>query len=473
MKNWITGIGIVGAFLLIVGVPMLRRPAEARLTLPDSATVTVITPHNEQIRHEVGRAFARWHQAKYGEPAACTWIQPGGSSDVQRILEARFKLLAREGREQEGAGFDIVFGGGDYLFGQLKRGVKVTDISGKERTVSVTEPPPLDEAVILDAFPAQRIADKPLYDPDHHWFGVVLSSFGILFNRVALADRGLPEPTGWEDLTDPRYFGWVGLADAAHSGTLRATYEAIVQRYGWERGWPALRRICANARYFASDSGQVPLDVSSGEVAAGLCVDFFAREQASVVGGNRLGYVAPAGSTVVNADPVAMLRGAPNRKVAGRFIEFLISHDGQKFWGFAKGTPDGPEMFDLRRPPIRREFYEPPLFDRLIDKVDPYQIASPLPPGTPSYFVVLPVVMEAMAVDVHDDLKRAWQRIMSETEPTRRERMVALFDALPFTAEELAAAPARWKEKPSTKLDDRLQWMAFFRGQYAQVMAVE
>lgn len=473
MRNWITGSIIVGGFLLIVGVPMLRRPVEARVDLPPSATVTVITPHNEQIRHEVGRAFARWHQATYGAPAGCVWIQPGGSSDVQRILEARFKLLAREGREQEGAGFDIVFGGGDYLFGQLKRGVKVTDGGGKERTVSITEPPPLDESKIRDAFPTQLIADKPLYDPDHHWFGVVLSSFGILFNRDVLADRGLSEPQTWDDLTDPRFFGWVGLADAAHSGTLRATYEAIVQRYGWDRGWPALRRICANARYFASDSGQVPLDVSSGEVAAGLCVDFYAREQASVVGGNRLGYAAPAGATVVNADPVAMLRGAPNRELAGRFIEFLLSAEGQEFWGFAKGTPDGPERFDLRRPPVRREFYEPPLLDRLIDKVSPYEIASPLPPGTPSYFTVLPVVMEAMAVDIHDDLKRAWQRVVQEPPGERRERMLSQFDALPFTPEELAATPARWKTDPGAKLADRLRWMEFFRGQYAAVMAVE
>lgn len=471
MTTWLPKLLLLLGFAIVLGLPVAWRPETARAPQAD-ARLVIITPHNEQIQHEFDLAFRRWYEQQFHQTVTIDWRRVGGSSDVHRLLAALYVAAARAGREDEGSGYDVVFGGGDYLFDRkLKPGVTVQAEDGTPRHVSMLQPIQPDPALVQAAFPTQSLAGRPLYDAEGHWWGVVLSSFGIVYNRDVLRDRGLPEPATWSDLCDPRYDGWLALADPAHSGSINTTYEAIVQRYGWERGWQTLRRVGANARYFASDASQVPIDVSSGEVAAGMCVDFYGRYQAGAVGGQRVGYVAPVGATVVNADPAAVLRGAPNRETAVRFIEFLLSEQGQLLWCTRKGDPDGPDQFELRRTPIRRDSYARHL-DRMIDQQSPFDVASELPPGTPAYFDVMPVVYQAMAIDTHGELKQAWRAICAEQDESRRAQMLQHFDGLPFTQLGLEEARLRWKADPNARSAERLAWTKFFLKQYEEVLSL-
>lgn len=136
------------------------------------------------------------------------------------------------------------------------------------------------------------------------------------------------------------------MVNPAQSGSVTTALEAIIQRLGWERGWQIIHRMAANARSVASSAPKVPLDVSSGDSAAGPSIDFYGRYQAQAVldagGGNRLGYIDPKGQTVIDPDPIAMLSNAPNRETAERFIRFALSDEGQALWQFkAKIRADG------------------------------------------------------------------------------------------------------------------------------------
>jgi spermidine/putrescine-binding protein len=206
-----------------------------------------------------------------------------------------------------------------------------------------------------------------------------------------------------------------------------------------------------------------------------MCIDFYGRYQAQVIaastGHDRVGYVAPADATVVTPDPVAVLRGAKNRELAVRFVQWLLSEDGQRLWSYRRGLEGGPERFELRRPPIRRDMYTPDRMANMVDDVDPFELAHPLPPNTPHYFAIVPTVLHAMAMDVHDQLKGAWKAIQSTDDLAFRAELLEDFDALPFTQQELLAAPARWKADPAAKTADRLAWTAFFREKYEKIVA--
>jgi ABC-type thiamine transport system substrate-binding protein len=460
---------LIAAFALVLVLPFARRAPRAGRS--GGPRLVVLTPHNEHIRYEIEEAFRAWHETGYGAPAEIDWRVVGGSSDIQRLLSARYEVLAREGREEEGAGYDVVLGGGDYLFDKpLKRGVTVRDARGQTRAVSITQPIALDAAFLSAVYPEPAVAGRPLYDPEGHWWGVVLSTFGVIYNRDVLRAKRLPEPRTWEDLTDPRYFGWIALVDPSHSGSIRTTYEAILQRYGWEKGWRTLREASANARYFASESAQVPVDVSMGEAAGGMCVDHYARQQQQVIGGERLGFAVPWEATVVNADPVAVLRGAGQRELAERFVRFLLGEEGQAVWCFDLGEPQGPKRFRLCRPPARRGMYRH--VDRMVERDNPFESARALPPDAPAYFDVLPTVLHAMVIDVHDDLSAAWRAVGSAPSAERRSRMLALFHELPFSPDELRSAPRRWTDDRAAKDRDRLQWTRFFRERYQAVAAM-
>ena len=96
-----------------------------------------------------------------------------------------------------------------------------------------------------------------------------------------------------------------------------------------------------------------------GEAAAGTAIDTYGISEmlwsTHVYGTPKCIYVTPKGGTAVSADPIQMLRGAPNPKAAKAFIAFLLSREGQLLHCLKAGTPGGPGKNGINRPPIRRD----------------------------------------------------------------------------------------------------------------------
>jgi len=367
------------------------------------------------------------------------------------------------------------------------------------------------------------------------YYGNVLSAFGICYNLDRLRDLGVSHPpASWNDLADPRYFGQLGLADPTKSGSVAKAFEMIVhaqcaksvaaagftreqvdrneaairtaklkvgsvpagvpQAYqdaverGWQDGVRLLRRIGANARYFTDASGKVPIDVSTGAASAGIVIDFLGRFQAelSTPPGKTspMAYVTPVGGSSVTADPVSLLRGAPHRELAVRFIEYVLSEDGQKLWNYRVGEPGGPRRFALRRLPIRRDFYpsnDPSLqtafeahSSHLSDSlgqpdVDAYRLGASfvyVPRWTSVHFGIQRDLIRAMCMDSGDELRRAWQAILAHGGPDRNPEAMRHLEALPATPVPLTWSSAIDAYTQVPRLDYMREWTAFFRVQY-------
>lgn len=454
-------------FVVLIGVPVLFRPAERDGTSVDTGVTTtlapsrqtlpliIITPHNEQIRYEFKHGFEAWHARIFGQRVNVIYNVPGGTSEIRRMLEAQFLAAIEAGRDP-GGDADLVFGGGTFEHGRLKRGVRIIS-NGQERFEPITTPVDFPEAWLNETFGENRIGDDRLYDPDKHWFGVALSGFGIVFNRDVLASLRLNEPRDWSDLCDPSLQGWIALVNPNQSGSVTTAFESIFKRVGWEQGWRILRRAGANSRYFSASSLKPPIDVSQGNAAMGVCIDFFGRFQSQALkeagDAERVGYVDPPG-VPLDADPISMLRNAPQPVLAKRFIEFCLSEEGQALWQFPKrgsalmnqgsGDQFGPEQFELRRMPIVRSMYAKH-FERFIDRVNPFELAQAANfPDVPFRDFIAPM-FAAMVMDTHHDLKDAWRAIASHPEmaahhglvdaegvgdPTLQQ-MLRLFDAMP------------------------------------------
>lgn len=183
-----------------------------------------------------------------------------------------------------------------------------------------------------------------------------------------------------------------------------------------------------------------------------------------MVGRGQLEYVTPIESTVVNADPVAVLRGSKHDELAKRFIESLLSTEGQEVLCRKVGEPNGPRRFELLRPPIRRDMYDERLGVSKKDNL--FESAQPLPVGTPSDNDVLRTVLHARVIDSHDELVRAWSAIIRVADETKKARMLALFHELPFTQDELMAAGKKWSTDRVAATNDRIAWTNFFLDRY-------
>ena len=394
---------------------------------PDATKLVIVSPHNEQIRYEFGRAFEHWYLQEHGEPVSVVWSTPGGTSEIRRMLRAQWQAALVEGRPV-GGDADLMFGGGTYEFMELSKPVTVT-IDGEERTATVLAPLEFDPAYLASVYGSDsKVGGTPLYSPEGYWYGAALSGFGIVYNRDLLAQLDVADPVVWADLADPRLEGYVSLVSPLQSGSVTTAFEAILQRLGWVDGWRILRRAAANSRGFASSAPITPLEVSAGEVAAGVCIDFYGRYQAQAMKAgdiasgvrdpalpDRIGYIDPPRQTVIDPDPVAMLRGAPHPELAKAFITYVLSPEGQALWQFSTSERAidglGPERFELRRMPIRRGMYA--MMDRFIDKVDPYAIAEPVRYPNRAYRTFIPLLFDAFAMREPELLTEAWTAIIS------------------------------------------------------------
>lgn len=503
-KLTIAGV-LVGVAVLVLAPVLLRQEAREAVSARAGDVLVVVTPHNEPIRQEMARGFNRWRREKGRGQVVFDWRSWGGTSDLVRgvvaAYEAEGRRAAAAGQTPGGVGYDVFFGGGVFEHSRMAKGLIVAGPQGPV-TVAVLEPLGLPAEMLTQVFPQATLGGEPLYDPELRWVGVALSSFGIVYNRDVLQMLGLGEPRTWADLIDEkegRYRGWVILADPAQSGSVATTYETILRRMGWEEGWAVLRRMGANAQNFVQYASGVPASVAAGEAAAGTCIDFYGRYEAGTVPGQRVGYVDPKGMTAVTADPAAVFHGAPHGELANEFVAWLLSAEAQRLWQRRRGTEGGPQEFELRRLPVRRDLYVDQEMALWTDAANAFEIAEPLPEGTPSYFSLVAPVMHAMVIDVLPELQAAWTALLEEPDGERKQRMLEAFDALPQELrvrwpdgelaqswrsamadpkhprhEEAAAAlnelVARltrpWQEDPDRRYQDQQRWMQFFKAQY-------
>ncbi|MCA9304008.1 MAG: extracellular solute-binding protein [Phycisphaerales bacterium] len=477
---------LASCLVIILGVPFLLSMGGGRGTHTDDApTLVVFTPHVPQIRDEFARAFSDWHLREFGERANLDFRTPGGTSEIRKQLEAMYTAalddLFRSGNysfDPENhfalptgtiAG-DVMLGGGSFDHGMLKTGIRYSYKSDENTTINITLPlstPASFTQDELDAlFGENRVGPQELYDPDQYWIGTALSSFGIVYNNDVLHKLGLETPDAFEDLTDPRLWGWIALADPRQSGSVTTTFDSILGNEGWDKGWRTLRGMCGNTRYFTNSSTKPPIDVSQGEAAAGLAIDFYGRGQAQVIkdsgGGDRVGYSDPAGAVYVDADPVSILNGGANPELAMRFVRFCLTEEAQALWQFpAWGKPNekqipenplisgtdeemGPEWYELRRMPVRRVMYDK-YFDLFIDKVDPFTLASDV--KNPGWRTGVQVMMGCFGIDIADDCREAYKALSfargsDKFTETELAELDALYYAFPETRiEALASLP--------------------------------
>ncbi|MBM4107760.1 MAG: extracellular solute-binding protein [Phycisphaerae bacterium] len=507
------------AFLVVLGVPLVLRPSTAgRGPGADAPTLIVVTPHVAQIREEFSASFSEWHRRTHGTAVRVDYRTPGGTSEIVRQLQAQFSVairsghIAPDGSCRPGAiPVDLMFGGGSFDHGRLKagEGVVVTSADGEgkpvRRNLPMSVPAGFPQERLDSWFGENSIGAETLYDPDQHWIGTALSSFGIVYNKDVFARLGLPAPTRFEDLADPRLTGWIGLADPRQSGSVTTAMDAVLSGKGWEAGWRLLREMSANTRYFTNSSTKPPLDVSQGEVAAALAIDFYGRAQAQALlrpgqdpDSTRVGYVDPKGAVYIDADPISILRGGPNPELARRFVEFCLTEEAQALWQFpalanprsasnpagAHGQRMGPAVYELRRLPVRRVMYEKH-GEHLIDKVDPFELASKTRPA--GWRTAIGLMMGAFGIDNAHGQREAWVALnRARGSPGFPAEALAemewLFYGWPttlvngaeleFTRENYAAIRAAWRD-PASMARSAIRYTNWFRDAYRRVVELE
>ncbi len=427
--------------------------------------LVIMTPHLETVQRKFDQAFSAWYAGKYHRNVSIEYLSFGGG-EIVKFLQASEAAFRRSGTYN----IDLVWGGSDSLFSDALAGKYLDKVS-------------LDPDLMAAAFPAPDIGGVPLYDPDPvagpRWFGAALSSFGILYNRDVLAYLHLPEPTTWADLANPRYRGWLELADPTRSASAKAALQVIVEREmetatqehrpqqeAWARGMGLIRQITANAKGFAAAANELPSAVSNGDAAAAMSIDFYARAQIAAVGEVRVGYVEPRGATMVTPEPIALVRGARHADVARRFIEFILSDTGQRLWITRAGPGETPEMA-LRRLPIVRSVYDHPV--NFTEFTNPYTTAGGFntKPSRRAAFGLMDELISLCCIDLLPELRETRKEIVESPRAVELDAKLGTFPV------DQAASRAgvdvhrqMLRGKPEDWLTLQRRWRQQFRAEY-------
>lgn len=485
--------GTLLAFITVLLLPFAVRlwlggrpaptPAGSPVVAHEARTLSIITPHNQDIRRAFELAFSDWHREHYGEAVALTFLQPGGTNDIVRFIEDAYGSYRDAAgklppEDQINIGIDVVWGGGDYVF---ERNFK-----------PILRPLDLSRELLREVYPERDLAGVALLDPAAvndtapKWVGVALSSFGIIYSPDVYDSIGLRPPETWADLARPELAGLVALADPTRSGSAAYTYMMVLQRAmvasersflavhpevgmmgdpeavpdyrqalgdGWKEGMRTLTLMAANARYFTDSASRPCADVGDGESAAGIAIDFYARVYQDEIGQRRIRFVAPRGATAITPDPVGVLYGTrgEHRVTANRFVEFLLSREGQRLWNLDAGqSPYLPRS--LRRLPARRDVYA----DRqgFVDTDNPFEIAEGFnmrQRWLRQLGRLLPIWAAAW-LDARSSLDAAYRAVLAVTDPARRQRLLRELSDIPIEYAQLTAAPAN----PPPDVDPRL-----------------
>lgn len=525
----------IAPLALIIALPLLMR-RDMVTDDPSAEQLVVVSPHNEAIRWEFEHAFRNYCREVHNRNVNIDWRTPGGTSEIVLFLRSSYVAAFRREWQRQGrqwntqieagvldrrlreeasdpavwearqaflasatsAGIDVLFGGGQFDLNNLaQQGILVPAGVRERHPEWFAGPEPILE---------QGLSGEVWYDPGDRYYGACLSSFGICYNidRFAILGYDTADPAAlprsWDALADPRLYGQVGVADPSKSGSINKCFEMLIQERmartvraagpdldpealaravgdGWEDAMDLIRRIGGNARYFTFSASKVPVDVARGNLAIGMSIDFYGSTQAEWehrhVGRRTMHYVTPLGGSSVSADPIGILRGAPNRELAEMFVDFVLSKEGQKLWNYRVGEPGGPVQYALRRPPIRRDLHTPEHLARMSDAdgdADPFALAAEFeyhPEWTGPLFHLIRVLLRAMVIDTHPELRRAWRAILDAGGPEAVPEAMAALRRLPFDYTQ-AGEESRAIRMPEDRVFRTRAWGEFFRASYLE-----
>ena len=175
------------------------------------------------------------------------------------------------------------------------------------------------QGLLMPYIPADSKAIlNPLPDYDGSFTAVRFGTLGIAYNTRLIKEP----PKTWADLQKPAFKGAYGIANPALSGTSYMSVAVLSKAFGWAY-FEGLR---ANGAKMGKGSGQVVDDTASGDLLASLAVDYITLDK--IDKGATLALVYPPEMLVIPS-PITIFKNSPNIEAAKKFVDFMLSKEGQ------------------------------------------------------------------------------------------------------------------------------------------------
>lgn len=159
------------------------------------------------------------------------------------------------------------------------------------------------------------------YDDEHTYTGTKIISTGIIVNT----DLVKTEVKSFKDLLGSEFKDSVIMPSPLYSGA--AAYNLGVLTRTDNIGWEYYEALKENGIKVDKGNGSVLKAVVPGEKAAGIIIDYMvirAKDE-----GAHVEFVYPEEGSLMVTEPIAIVKGTDEEKLAKAFVDFILSEEGQ------------------------------------------------------------------------------------------------------------------------------------------------
>lgn len=151
-----------------------------------------------------------------------------------------------------------------------------------------------------------------------------ISALGIVWN----SQSGTPEPKNWQDLTGPAFKDKVTTPDPALSGASLDLLMGLQNSEG-EKAWTLFQQLKENGMVISGPNAQAVTPVLQGAKAAVFgAVDYVTYN--NIAQGETVKVIFPESGTVVAPRPMMILKSSQHADEAKKFIDYVLSDEGQQ-----------------------------------------------------------------------------------------------------------------------------------------------
>lgn len=174
---------------------------------------------------------------------------------------------------------------------------------------------------------AEKISDQ-VKDKDGYWTGIYRGYLGFISNKKLIADAKIEAPKSWEDLLKPELKGQITVANPETSGTAYTMVSTLVQLKGENDGFEYLKKLKVQVKSFVK-SGSGPINLASeGQCMVGIA--FLHDGIKTIKAGKDLVLSAPSEGTGYEIGATAMIKNAPEKEAAKKFIDWALTAKAQE-----------------------------------------------------------------------------------------------------------------------------------------------
>lgn len=386
MKTIVIAVVVIGIVVVGGAIVVLNMGGGGGGPTGPTQTLTILTRHDLAIHNAYESAFLASEFAIENRITDIQWkTQDGAFWDS--VIAA--------------GGVDVLWGGGPTLFDQMQRDGNLEPLDSDNMTTILARVP--DDIAG---------ADMKRYDINGSvvWVAAAISTFGFTVNHAFLDANTLPTPNNWTHLAQPIWGSLLPTATIAMGNAPKTTsntriYEIITQGMGWDEGWITMARMAGSARLYQG-SVETQAAAENQEVGVSMSIDFYGYS--TQANNPDCEYILPQGESIVNGDPIAIVKDTPKMNLAEGFLDFVLSPEGQAVW-FTPGVNRMPVLesaFHTTEGLLHPDLYD--FFNQTRENVG-IDFNDTLSLEINSAFTAY---FEAVYNDAHDDLVDCWQAIV-------------------------------------------------------------